>query len=114
MAIAAQANDGVEPSPKSTVLVPAAVAKSAVAPFAARAAVGLRAVARDPEPHLPSLGEQERRGPQQACSFALCYDAAERHLAYPGAREYMPTFAGLTPENISLRRNRIIFKYSFR
>ena len=108
LAFAAQASDGVEPSPRTNMPAPAAAAKSAVAPFAAKAAVAL-----DPVPELPALGEQERRGPQRACHFALCYDAADGHLAYPGSREYMPTISGLTAEKISLRRNRIIFKYSF-
>lgn len=114
LAFAAQANDGVDSSPRTTVPVPAAAAKSAAAPFAAKAAVATLAVALDTVPQLPELGGQERRDPRRACRFALCYDAADGHLAYPGSREYMPTFAGLTPEKISVRRNRIIFKYSFR
>jgi hypothetical protein len=114
LAFAAQANDAVEPSFRMNAPVPAAAAKPAVAPFATKAMVAPPAVARDPAPQLPALEEQERAGPRGACRFALCYDAIDGHVAYRGAREYMPTFDGLTPESVSLRRNRIIFKYSFR
>ncbi|HET9652929.1 MAG TPA: hypothetical protein VFP36_12090 [Usitatibacter sp.] len=44
---------------------------------------------------------------------ALCYDAASGHIVYKPARQFMPDLPGLTPENISLKRNRIVFRYSF-
>lgn len=43
----------------------------------------------------------------------VCYDAAEGRIVYRAAREYMPRIGELTPESVSLRRNRIVFKYSF-
>jgi len=55
-------------------------------------------------------------GPQSGCSVsgsALCFDAADGRIVYRGAREYMPKVGGLTAEALSLRRNAIIFKYSF-
>ena len=43
-----------------------------------------------------------------------CRDAPEGRLVYRGARRYMPAFEGLAPEGISLRRDRLVLRYSFR
>lgn len=45
---------------------------------------------------------------------ALCYDAGERRIVLRSARRYMPAAGGLTAESISLRRNRVVLRYSFR
>jgi hypothetical protein len=45
---------------------------------------------------------------------ALCFDSIERRLVYRPARQFMPRFDGLTAEGISLRRDSIRFRYSFR
>jgi hypothetical protein len=110
LALPAVANDGVEPSLKMKALASAgaASAKQGVAPFTS---------SRDPLPQLMLLDEQEQRAPSGACEFSandLCYDLADRRVVYRPARQYMPTFQGLTAENVSLRRNRIVLKYSFK
>jgi hypothetical protein len=110
LALAAQANDGSELSLRNKALASAgSVAKHADAPFAH---------GRDPLPQLLMLEEQERRGaPPGTCEFTamdLCYDLADRRVVYRPARNYMPKVQGLTPENISVRHNKIVFKYSFR
>jgi hypothetical protein len=43
----------------------------------------------------------------------LCYDQNSGHIVYKPARQFMPEINGLTPENISIKRDRIIFRYSF-
>ncbi|MGZ5039138.1 MAG: hypothetical protein ACXWBQ_00225 [Usitatibacter sp.] len=43
----------------------------------------------------------------------LCYDQNNGHIVYKPARQLMPVLPGLTPENISVKRDRIIFRYSF-
>ena len=43
-----------------------------------------------------------------------CGDAAEARLFYRGARRYMPAVEGLAAEGISLRRDRLVLRYSFR
>jgi hypothetical protein len=43
----------------------------------------------------------------------LCYDAGDRRLVYKPARNFMPDLPGLTRENISFRRDRIVFRYTF-
>lgn len=43
-----------------------------------------------------------------------CGDAAEPRLFYRGARHFMPAWDGLAAEGISLRRDRLVLRYSFR
>jgi hypothetical protein len=110
LALAAQANDGVELSLRNKALASAgSVVKHADAPFA---------TGRDPLPQLMRLDEEESRGgPRGACDYTakdLCYDLADGRLVYRPARNYMPAVEGLTPESVSLRHNRLVFKYSFR
>jgi hypothetical protein len=114
LAFAAAAGDGVEASIHARSLASAAAgaipAKQADAPFRP---------GRDPMPELILREELERRGggPSGACEASasdLCYDLRDARVVYRPARKYMPTIDGLQPESISLRRDRIIFKYSFR
>ena len=44
---------------------------------------------------------------------SLCYDPHSRRIVYKPARAFMPDIPGMTPENISVRRDRIVFRYSF-
>lgn len=110
-ALPSLANDGVELSAKArTVAVAAAVppSKQAEAPFSG---------GRDPLPELLLHEEQERRSPRAGCeanATSLCYDLADGRVVYRPARRYMPSFDGMRAESISLRHNKIVFKYSFR
>jgi hypothetical protein len=68
----------------------------------------------------PSLGlsAQPARAPERsrsscAGSTELCYDTTSGHLVYKPARQFMPAIPGLRPENISVKRDRIVFRYSF-
>ena len=109
LAFAVQAADGVELSLRTKALASASVAPKSDAPFAA---------GRDPLPQLLLLEEQERRGPNgTGCEFTardVCYDLTDGRVVYRGARAYMPAIEGLTPESISVRSNRVTFKYSFK
>jgi hypothetical protein len=61
--------------------------------------------------------EQAQRGPRGACEAAasdLCYDLSEGRVVYRPVRRLMPAIEGLRAESLSLRHNRIVFKYSFR
>ena len=108
---AALALEGVEPALR--VQSQAAVAAAVPAPRQASAPFRLQ---RDPLPELTLREELARRGPRSSCEHAteLCYDLAEGRVVYRPARAYMPKIEGLRPENISLRQDRIVFKYSFR
>ena len=108
----AHGNDGTESTLKSRAIASASSASRlslSQAPFTQ---------ARDPLPELILREEQERRASRgSTCQHSgqdLCYDLADRRIVYRPVRQYMPRFEGLTPENISLRHDRIVVKYSFR
>ena len=68
----------------------------------------------------PELILQPRQDLRQAesrswCENAttLCYDPNERRVVFKPARNLMPDLPGLTRENISVKRDRIVFRYSF-
>lgn len=112
LAFTATAGDGLEPSIHAKSLASAAAgaipARPANAPFRR---------AQDPMPEMILREELERRGPRGACESSaldLCYDLRDGRVVYRPVRRYMPTIEGLRPESISLRRDRIVFKYSFR
>lgn len=109
LAFVANAADGVELSLRTKALASTSVAPKSDAPFAA---------GRDPFPYIMMQEEQQRRGPQGVgCEFTardVCYDLADGRVVYRPVREYMPKFDGLKPESVSLRHNRIVFKYSFK
>jgi hypothetical protein len=44
---------------------------------------------------------------------AVCYDARSGHIVYKPARALMPEIPGLQPENISVKRDKIVFRYTF-
>jgi hypothetical protein len=103
---------GDDPSIHSRSLASAAAsaipAKQSDAPFKA---------GRDPMPELILREELARRGPSGSCEVSatdLCYDLQDARIVYRPARRYMPSIDGLRAESISLRRDRIVFKYSFR
>ena len=113
LAFAARANDVLDSSLKSKALASASVvtpaSRQVEAPFTS---------AHDPLPQLLLMEEQDRRNVRgascEAAATDLCFDAADGRITYRGARKYMPQFDGLKPEAVSVRSNRIIFKYSFK
>jgi len=44
---------------------------------------------------------------------SLCYDPTSGRIVYKPARALMPDIPGLQRENISVKRDRIVFRYSF-
>ena len=68
-----------------------------------------------PEAHfrMPDRTEARTERNPSACESdrALCYDAG--HIVFRPARRFLPQIPGLQGENISLKRDRIIFRYSF-
>jgi hypothetical protein len=116
LAATARANDGVELAVRSKMY--AASAASAFA-IPSKQVEAPSITGHDPLPELMLREELDRRtlaprGTCNASATALCYDLAEGRVSYRAAREYMPKFDGLQPEAISLRRNTLVFKYSFR
>jgi hypothetical protein len=58
---------------------------------------------------------ESRRGNPSSCNSErpLCYDPTNGHIVYKPARQLMPDIPGLQRENISVRRDRILLRYSF-
>jgi len=70
----------------------------------------------DVEPVLDLLPHPEaRRGSPSSCAndHDFCYDPTNGHIVYKPARKLMPDIPGLKRENISVKRDRIVFRYSF-
>jgi hypothetical protein len=67
----------------------------------------------EPRLRLPERSESRPESNPSACESdrALCYDAG--HIVFKPARRFLPEIPGLQRENISLKRDRIIFRYSF-
>lgn len=102
---------GEELSARSKALV----AKASVA-AAGHANAPFRA-AHDPIPGLLARDEGLARQPNGACekhARDLCYDLVDGRVVYRPVRKWMPPLEGLTAESVSLRRNRLTLKYSFR
>ena len=43
----------------------------------------------------------------------LCFDSASGRIVYKPARQFMPGIPGLQAEGISLKRDKLVFKYTF-
>ena len=85
------------------------VTRNVQAPFMAGARDPILEMLLGTEPAPPGL-----RGACEHSTSDLCYDLSDRRIVYRPVRQYMPKLDGLTAENVSLRRDMIRFKYSFR
>ena len=63
---------------------------------------------------LPRPDERLQKS-KYACTGerSLCYDPYSGRIVFKPARALMPEIRGFRPENISIRRDRIVFKYSW-
>lgn len=69
----------------------------------------------EPDPDLLPRADPREEESRSSCqrSTTLCYDPSTRRIVYKPARALMPDLPGMQAENISVRRDRITFKYSF-
>ena len=109
-ALPANANDGLDLAAKSKSMAgTAAPARNASAPFVA---------SHDPLAGIFMREEQDRRGPAGTCEAAaidLCYDIASGRVTYKGARRYMPQLGGgLAADSITVKRDAIVLRYTFK
>lgn len=98
--------EGIDWSVKPKAIASEAAARSQ-APFSA---------AREGWPASIAPGAAEPRRLRSDCAssgHAVCYDAADGRIVYRPARSLMPRIGDLAPEGISLRRDRILLRYSF-
>jgi hypothetical protein len=69
------------------------------------------------EPELDLLPRRDERHEysRSSCSGerSLCYDSNSGRIVYKPARMLMPDIPGMQRENISVKRDRIVFRYSF-
>ena len=113
VAPSAEANEPAQASPPLKLRSKAAMAEvlsSRPSPAPFRAAL--------PEPELdlaPQSSDPRMEGKRWSCTgeSSLCYDPDARRIIYKPARALMPEIPGLKRENISVKRDRITFKYSF-
>lgn len=70
----------------------------------------------DLEVELLPRRDERQEAMRSSCSGerSLCYDPASGRIVYKPAREFMPDIPGLQRENISVKRDRIVFRYSFK
>lgn len=69
-----------------------------------------------PEPALELASPKSQTAqPKPGCSksASLCYESDTGRIVFKPARQFMPEIPGLQRENISIKRDRIIFRYSF-
>ena len=112
LAITAGANDGSDLRTKA--LASAATAATAAATIREISATPAQAVDAG-MPILPVMGETDTFKLRNECAGRdICYDASAGHVVVRPAREFMPHINGLTPENLSVRHNRVLFTYSFK
>jgi hypothetical protein len=69
------------------------------------------------EPELDLLPRRDERLEQSRSSCSgersLCYDPSSGRVVYKPARVLMPDIPGLQRENISVKRDRIVLRYTF-
>lgn len=110
---AAGANDAATPAKPPLQLKPKAAIETMSVPLHRFAPF----VAPLAEPDLDLLPRRDARLDASRSSCAgersLCYDPTSGRIVYKPARELMPDFPGLRRENISVKRDRIVLRYSF-
>ena len=94
----------LELKPKAALMEPA---QARSAPFVAPAS--------EPELELVPRRDLRQEASRSSCSGdrSLCYDPSSGRIVYKPARALMPDLPGLQPENISVKRDRIVLRYSF-
>ena len=72
-------------------------------------------VPNEPDPELLPRRDERLEQSRSSCSGdrSLCYDPNSGRIVYKPARALMPDLPGLQRENISVKRDRIVLRYSF-
>ena len=104
MAGAADTRPALELRPKAALM---AAVPSNSAPFVAPAS--------GPEMHYAPPRDSAPAQSRSSCNADrdLCYDANSGHIVFKPARQFMPDLPGMTPENISVKKDRVVLRYSF-
>lgn len=114
LGVAATSNAGAsEPAAKTLQLRPKAALATSMATH--QNAPFVMPLAGGPELDLVPRREQRQEASRSSCAGArsLCYDPTSGHIVYKPARTLMPDIPGLQRENLSVKRDRIVLRYSF-
>ena len=108
----AEASEAAASGQPLTLRSKAAVSAVMAAP---RASAPFRIPTGEPDLELSPTGDPRLESSRSSCSGerSLCYDPTSGRIVYKPARALMPEIPGLQRENISVKRNRITFRYSF-
>lgn len=112
LAAATPKGEAAEAQPPVLKLKPKAAIVSTIsersAPFAAWPSA-------EPALELVPRPDPRQEASNSSCSGerSLCYDPGSGKIVYKPARNFMPDIPGLRRENISVRRDRIVFRYTF-
>jgi hypothetical protein len=89
--------------------------RSHAAALESAARMNLPALGRDPLVDHALRIERDEALARSGCRLHdVCYDAADGRVVYRGARRYMPSWHGVEAEGVSLKRDRLVLRYSFR
>lgn len=94
-------------------------AKALAAAAGASKEAPVHEAANRPDPYAelfkaPPVAADALRDSCDNAAGAVCYDANDRRLVYRDARKMMPGLPGLSPESVSVKRDRVTLRYSFR
>jgi hypothetical protein len=89
--------------------------KAALTAIAAHRSAPFVVPAAEPDLDLLPRRDERLEHSRSSCSGerSLCYDSQSGRIVYKPARMLMPDIPGMQRENISVKRDRIVFRYSF-
>jgi hypothetical protein len=105
---AAEAQPPLQLKPKAAIATLSAAPSHNYAPF-------VLPMADEPDLDLAPRRDLRQDQSRSSCSGErdLCYDPGSGRIVYKPARNFMPEIPGLQRENISVKRDRVVFRYSF-
>lgn len=113
-ALAAAPNAGASDGAKALQLKPKAAMSGLAPPIHGYAPF----VAPSTDPDLDLLPRRDARldASRSSCTSqrSVCYDPASGRIVYKPVRAFMPSIPGMRSENISVRRDRITLRYTFK
>lgn len=65
-------------------------------------------------PASATFGHQQPSGGCARNSGSLCFDYRTGRTLYKPMRKLLPDIPGMTPHNLSIRRNRVVAEYTFK
>jgi hypothetical protein len=107
--VAAGEAKSLELKPKAALAAASSVAPAhTAAPFSSPAPAPEQQIDFTPQP-------EARHMSNSSCGMdrEICYDMETGRIVFKPARALMPQIRGLTADNISVKRDRIIFRYTF-